>query len=79
MPLIDAKRRNAKPSQKPIKLTDGGGLYLEVRPTGTKRDDRRRYESKAVPQGLLDCVEPLERIARGEQPKTGLRCGLCGQ
>ena len=36
MPLTDAKIRNPKPSDKPIKLTDGGGLYLEVRPTGAK-------------------------------------------
>lgn len=36
MPLTDAKIRNTKPSEKPLKLTDGGGLYLEVRPTGAK-------------------------------------------
>lgn len=36
MPLTDAKIRNTKPGEKPIKLTDGGGLYLEVRPTGAK-------------------------------------------
>jgi integrase len=34
--LTDAKIRNTRPSAKPIKLTDGSGLYLEVRPTGTK-------------------------------------------
>ena len=36
MALTDAKIRNAKPGSKPIKLTDAGGLYLVVRPTGTK-------------------------------------------
>ncbi len=36
MPLTDSQIRNAKPGEKPIKLTDGGGLYLEVRPTGAK-------------------------------------------
>lgn len=36
MPLTDAKIRNTKPSAKPIKITDGGGLHLEVRPTGAK-------------------------------------------
>lgn len=36
MPLTDAKIRNTKPSDKPVKLTDGAGLYLEVRPTGKK-------------------------------------------
>lgn len=36
MPLTDAKIRNVKPAGKPQKLADGGGLYLEVRPTGAK-------------------------------------------
>jgi integrase len=36
MALTDTKIRNAKPGDKPIKLTDGHGLYLEVRPTGAK-------------------------------------------
>ena len=36
MPLTDSQIRNAKPDEKPIKLTDGGGLYMEVRPTGAK-------------------------------------------
>jgi len=36
MSLTDAKIRNAKPGPRPIKLADGGGLYLEVRPTGAK-------------------------------------------
>lgn len=36
MPLSDAKIRNAKHTEKPQKLTDGGGLYLEVRPSGAK-------------------------------------------
>lgn len=36
MPLTNTKIRNARPTQKPFKLTDGNGLYLEVRPTGTK-------------------------------------------
>ena len=36
MPLTDAKIRTTKPADKPQKLADGGGLYLEVRPTGAK-------------------------------------------
>jgi integrase len=36
MSLTDAKIRNTKPGPKPIKLADGGGLYLEVRTTGAK-------------------------------------------
>ena len=36
MSLTDAKIRNAKPASKPYKLTDGNGLYVEIRPTRTK-------------------------------------------
>jgi hypothetical protein len=34
--LIDTRIRNSKSSDKPVKLTDAGGLYLEVRPRGSK-------------------------------------------
>ncbi|MGB5855275.1 MAG: integrase arm-type DNA-binding domain-containing protein [Oceanisphaera sp.] len=36
MALTDAKIRNTKSGSKPIKLADGGGLYLEVRTSGAK-------------------------------------------
>lgn len=36
MPLTDIAIRNEKRRSKPVKVTDGKGLYLEVRPTGAK-------------------------------------------
>lgn len=36
MPLTDVKIRQTKPGSASIKLTDGGGLYLEVTPGGSK-------------------------------------------
>lgn len=36
MPLTDPAIRNAKPGEKPIRLFDGNGLYLEVSPSGGK-------------------------------------------
>ncbi|MES2353284.1 MAG: integrase arm-type DNA-binding domain-containing protein [Pseudomonadota bacterium] len=36
MPLTDTAIRNAKPADKPIRLFDGGGLYLEISPNGGK-------------------------------------------
>ena len=36
MPLTDATIRSAKPGEKPIRLFDSGGLYLEVAPSGGK-------------------------------------------
>ncbi len=35
-PLTDVQVKTAKPKDKPYKLFDGGGLYLEVMPTGSK-------------------------------------------
>lgn len=36
MPLTDTTIRSAKPGQKPIRLLDGGGLYLDILPNGGK-------------------------------------------
>jgi len=36
MALTDAKIRSTRHTEKPIKLTDAGGLYLSVRPCGSK-------------------------------------------
>jgi len=36
MPLTDVQIRNAKPKDKPYRLTDGEGMYLEVSPSGGK-------------------------------------------
>jgi len=35
-PLTQLQIRNAKPREKPYKLADGGGLYLEITPVGGK-------------------------------------------
>ena len=44
MPLTDTAIRKAKPAAKPLKLRDGGGLYLLLRPDGARwwRWDYRR-------------------------------------
>ena len=36
MPLSDLLARNAKPREKPYKLSDSKGLYLQVEPSGSK-------------------------------------------
>jgi hypothetical protein len=35
-PITDIQAKNAKPKDKVYKLADGGGLYLEIMPTGSK-------------------------------------------
>jgi Arm domain-containing DNA-binding protein len=34
MPLTDAAIRTAKPRERAFRLFDGGGLYLEIAPSG---------------------------------------------
>ncbi|CAB3762403.1 integrase [Burkholderia paludis] len=36
MPPTDSTAKNAKPADKPYKLTDGGGMYLLMQPDGAK-------------------------------------------
>lgn len=36
MALTDVAIRNAKPAEKPVKMTDGGGLYLLLNPNGSR-------------------------------------------
>ncbi|MDD5395588.1 MAG: Arm DNA-binding domain-containing protein [Thiothrix sp.] len=36
MKLSDTAVRKAKPQAKPYKMADGGGMYLEVMPNGSK-------------------------------------------
>lgn len=36
IPLTDFQVKSAKPTEKPYKLADGGGLHLEVTVAGSK-------------------------------------------
>lgn len=36
MPLTDAQLRNLQPADKTYRLSDGGGMYFEVTPSGGK-------------------------------------------
>lgn len=61
MALTDSRIRNAKRARKPYKLTDSGGLYLEVRPSGAKL---WRYRYRIAGKENL--------YALGEYPDIGL-------
>lgn len=71
MPLTDARIRSTKPEAKPVKLTDGGGLYLEVRPSGKKL---WRYRYRIVDKENLFAIGEYPEIslaeARGEHDKA---------
>ncbi|WP_082780118.1 Arm DNA-binding domain-containing protein [Gluconobacter albidus] len=52
--LTDSQVRAAKPKDKAFKLTDGGGLYLQVTPSGGKH---WRYEM------MLGRIKGWQRVA----------------
>jgi integrase len=62
MALSDVEIRQAKPQGKPYKLFDGGGLYLEVTPSGGKL---WRYKFRFGGKE--------KRLALGAYPETGLK------
>lgn len=62
MPLTDTTIRNAKPDVKPIRLFDGGGLYLEISPSGGKWWRLKyRFDGKE------------KRLSLGVYPDVGLK------
>ncbi len=61
MPLTDVKIRQAKATDKPLKLTDSHGLYLEIKPNGSKL---WRYRYRIAGKENL--------FALGEYPAVGL-------
>ena len=47
MPLTDLNCRTAKANEKPVKMSDGGGLFLLVQPNGSKLwRQAYRYDGK---------------------------------
>ena len=62
MPITDVLIRNAHPSGRSLRLFDGGGLYLEVAPSGSKYWRLKyRYAGRE------------KRLALGVYPETGLK------
>ncbi|KGV61900.1 hypothetical protein X898_1467 [Burkholderia pseudomallei ABCPW 91] len=81
MPLTDTAIRNAKPADKPVRLFDGGGLYLEIAPSGGKwwrlkyrfGGKEKRYSLGVYPEVPLAAArkkrdEAREKLAAGIDP-----------
>ncbi len=72
MNLSDTKCRSQKPADKPLRLADGGGLYLEVMPNGSKFwRQKYRYANKekrlthgAYPMVTLSEARELREAAK---------------
>lgn len=72
MPLTDAKARTAKPKDKPYKLADAGGLYLEVMPNGA-RYWRWKYRSAGKEKRLALGVYPAVTLAQARTKRDDAR------
>lgn len=72
MPLTDVAARTAKPREKEYKLTDGHGLYLLVKPTGSKRWYLKyRFEGKESRTALG--AYPLLSLAKAREKRDEIR------
>ena len=79
MKLTDARCRNAKPGPKLRKLSDGGGLYLCLMPSGSKlwwvayrfADKQKTLSLGAYPTVTLADARLLRDQAKSQQ-KSGL-------
>lgn len=70
MPLTDRAIANAKPGAKPIRLFDGGGLYLEIAPSGGKWW-RLKYRYLGKEKRLSLGVYPETPLAGRRDKQTG--------
>jgi integrase len=79
MPLTDLAIRNAKPAAKPVKLSDGGGLFLLITPAGGKLwrlKFRVDNKEKGLALGSYPAVGLAEARKRREEAKAQLAQGL---
>lgn len=72
MPLTDTAIRKAGPHDKPYKLADGGGMYLEVMPTGAKYW-RLKYRMAGKEKRFALGVYPMVSLARARQGREEAR------
>ena len=78
-PLTDVQIKNAKPKEKSYKLADGGGLYLEVLPSGGKSWRMRYYldgKAKKIVFGLWPDLSLKEARSRREDARNKVANGI---
>ena len=78
MPLSDTKIRNAKPLDKPYKLSDGEGLFVQVTPNGSRLWRLKyRFEGKEKLLALGSYPEVGLAEARKRRIPAQLTSGAC--
>ena len=79
MPLTDIAIRNAKPSEKPVKMSDGGGLYLLLTKTGAKwwrLDYRFGGKRKTLSMGVYPQIGLKDARERRDDARKLLANGI---
>jgi len=77
-PLTDSRIRQAKPGAKPVKLADGGGMYLLLRPDGSRYwrlDYRYSGKRKTLALGVYPDISLGEARKRRQAAKALLAEG----
>jgi len=72
MPLTDLAIRRAKPANKPYRLFDGGGLYIEIPVTGNKRW-RYKYRFQGKEKLISLGIYPDTGLAQAREKHLALR------
>jgi integrase len=72
MSLTDTAIKNAKPCQKPVRMFDGGGLYLEIAPSGGKLW-RLKYRIEGKEKRLAFGVYPDVSLAQARERRDEAR------
>ena len=78
VPLTDSRIRQVRPADKPVKLADGGGMYLLVRPDGSRYwrlDYRFGGKRKTLALGVYPEVTLAEARRRRRAAKAWLAEG----
>jgi integrase len=75
IPLTDTKIRQAKPGPRPYRLFDGGGLWLEVRPSGGKLW-RLKYRHGGREQRLALGAWPAVPLVEARRQREAVRALL---
>lgn len=79
-PLADKAIKNAKPRDKAYKLADGGGLYLEVMPTGAKlwrmKFKQTSGKESRLAFGAYDEVSLAEARAKRDAARKQMAVGV---
>ena len=72
MPLTNITILKAKPTDKPVRLFDGGGLYLEISPAGGKLW-RLKYRFNGKEKRLALGIYPDVSLARAREKRHEAR------